>query len=608
MSFLINGGIPEGDLPVKAPSGASNIRYVEGGKSYSSPMPDIVNAAEQMQAAIDGIVASTEAQANALLDSLGYTPPVPYSGGISITYSNQTVEYNGNIYAPKTSDLPFTTSGTFEEAKFRLVLQGSFLQSGVGAVRRSVQEKLRERVSVKDFGAVGDGSTDDTAAIQAAFDSVLATGGTVFIPGGYYRLTAGVHVGMPEFSQYEFIASRTASLTDIDFSTYRIPANVASNAKKPGVSLEFDENAFLVADFSPASLTPVLAYHLPGEYRKDSGIVNANVISISMLTGGVYEYDSVNIPQENNLIGIYAARGCRVMNRPFVSGCEYGVMTANPFWMRIVDIRVEWAGGDCLNMAQANSCVVDSTAFWTSKRGLVFDGDASSVRSIHCQQVEREITVFRSDSSEFGPAYLEDVSGAAGSGQAVTLGETGGGLKITSCFFKGIRVGSRRPGKAAYRIWDCSSVSFISCRAYSGGVAYDATSRGLMISTDFPVDSDQKRFAFLGNGIGWPSFTLSNSTYVVQGPWMFQVNGIAPGSIPAGGSYNFDYSLPDAVTPANSATAHASYVSGGSAMLTITTRILFQTPKKVRITFSNPTASPIDPGTCNMALCVFAGF
>lgn len=57
------------------------------------------------------------------------------------------------------------------------------LASGTGATRRSVRDKLREIVSVKDFGAVGDGTTDDTAEIQAAFDSGAKR--VVFPPGTY---------------------------------------------------------------------------------------------------------------------------------------------------------------------------------------------------------------------------------------------------------------------------------------------------------------------------------------------------------------------------------------------------------------------------------------
>ena len=61
----------------------------------------------------------------------------------------------------------------------------TFLQAGAGAVTRSVNDKLRETVSVKDFGAIGDGATDDTAAIQNAINSV-SSGGIVHFPPGTY--------------------------------------------------------------------------------------------------------------------------------------------------------------------------------------------------------------------------------------------------------------------------------------------------------------------------------------------------------------------------------------------------------------------------------------
>ena len=79
-----------------------------------------------------------------------------------------------------------------------------FLQAGTGAVARTLQAKLRETVSVRDFGAVGDGVTDDTAAIQAAIDAAIYNGtnssanglkAIVYIPPGVYRITDTIHLG-----------------------------------------------------------------------------------------------------------------------------------------------------------------------------------------------------------------------------------------------------------------------------------------------------------------------------------------------------------------------------------------------------------------------------
>lgn len=56
--------------------------------------------------------------------------------------------------------------------------------------RRLLRDKLAERASVRDFGAVGDGVADDAPAFQAAVDAALE----VHVPAGRYRLASVVQV------------------------------------------------------------------------------------------------------------------------------------------------------------------------------------------------------------------------------------------------------------------------------------------------------------------------------------------------------------------------------------------------------------------------------
>jgi hypothetical protein len=64
-----------------------------------------------------------------------------------------------------------------------------FTQSGTGAMQRTTESKLRDMVSVKDFGAVGDGVADDTAAIQAALSTAHVA---IYMPAGRYKLTSSL--------------------------------------------------------------------------------------------------------------------------------------------------------------------------------------------------------------------------------------------------------------------------------------------------------------------------------------------------------------------------------------------------------------------------------
>ncbi len=71
-----------------------------------------------------------------------------------------------------------------------------YAPKGDAVVGRSAGGKLDERPSVKDWGAKGDGATDDTAAIQAAIDAVYSGdgGGTIAVPHGQYRVSSTITV------------------------------------------------------------------------------------------------------------------------------------------------------------------------------------------------------------------------------------------------------------------------------------------------------------------------------------------------------------------------------------------------------------------------------
>jgi hypothetical protein len=83
------------------------------------------------------------------------------------------------------------TGGSIRNA----VTDAPFSQAGAGAIARTVESKLRDVVSVKDFGAVGDGVTDDTTAIQAALDAGGSNAWSLYFPKGVYIISAPLSAG-----------------------------------------------------------------------------------------------------------------------------------------------------------------------------------------------------------------------------------------------------------------------------------------------------------------------------------------------------------------------------------------------------------------------------
>ena len=127
--------------------------------------------------------AGTVARTNPIvLDSAGR---VPSSGEIWLT-----VGINYKFLLKDSNDVLI---GTYDDVPSQFNTDASlvtYTPAGVGAVTTTVQAKLRQYVSVNDFGAVGDGVTDDTSAIQAALNEGSTSKRLIEIPSGYsFRFT-----------------------------------------------------------------------------------------------------------------------------------------------------------------------------------------------------------------------------------------------------------------------------------------------------------------------------------------------------------------------------------------------------------------------------------
>jgi len=98
-------------------------------------------------------------------------------------------------------------------------------------VSTTVQEKLRESVSVKDFGAVGNGIANDTAAIEAGSTALAAAGGGVlYFPSGTYKYT---RLTIRSGVVFQGASSQNTFLVCTDSTTLDASISIGSSIRKP---------------------------------------------------------------------------------------------------------------------------------------------------------------------------------------------------------------------------------------------------------------------------------------------------------------------------------------------------------------------------------------
>lgn len=221
--------------------------------------------------------------------------------GSGAASGDQLVIYDADADATKKiarSDLYGASSGS--------ALVG-YTQGGSGASARNVQDKLREVVSVKDFGAVGDGATNDTAAFQAAIDVLPLIGGLIRVPSGTYSLGSAPTLGTKSI-YWDINPAATFSGMGADTFPYMI-TNVGQKAVGPYIRSYSDAVSSVpnggIAALNVEMLQPatyvgqsVAAYFGASGSNSNSG---ANVWALNTLikaeagAGGTYQCIEVDV-------------------------------------------------------------------------------------------------------------------------------------------------------------------------------------------------------------------------------------------------------------------------------------------------------------------------
>jgi polygalacturonase len=104
------------------------------------------------------------------------------STGTTVPLGNHAHSYAATTHSHTSSEISALDASD--------ITTGNFAQSRVTNLVADLASKASITIiNVKDYGATGNGTTDDTAAIRAAISATGVDGGTVYFPQGTYRIT-----------------------------------------------------------------------------------------------------------------------------------------------------------------------------------------------------------------------------------------------------------------------------------------------------------------------------------------------------------------------------------------------------------------------------------
>ncbi len=270
----------------------------------------------------------------ATTDANGYFGFKAANGEYTLTFSGAQIETSTRkieLYDAD-DDPPLTLAqAAVPTASSRI----GFQAAGVGALPRSVENKISETVSVKDFGAAGDGVADDYVAIQAAFDwaesAVVGNkcGVRIHFPRGEYRMSQRAICNIAPTGTISSTGMVSVHLTGDGDTASIIVASAANTSGCFRLTSDRNTECYRVAGMSFLS-------DLPEDAPANNGIALQIDSSVARGAPGFGDHPRWSVSVENVFIGGYGSTAGELARR---GNWSKGIFVKNKWYPQFKNVR-----------------------------------------------------------------------------------------------------------------------------------------------------------------------------------------------------------------------------------------------------------------------------
>lgn len=270
-----------------------------------------------------------------------------------------------------------------------------FISAGVGAVLRTLQAVLRGKVRIRDFGAVCDGTTDDTAAIQAAIVYAAQA-----FPSNSWLDPA-----------YKLLTKNSPRVVDFEGSTCKVNGKLLVPS---GVELRGDQSTLIgTGNTSSDNVCFESAYFSSGTITTNIGTtVGTQRLQATRIRG----FRLMNFKLGANLLNFN--EGCALEDIEF-STCYQNLVADNCYYARFVNLS-----------SRDSATLAASTLAAFNFKNFV------NVQDIGPIMVTNRVLAYQFDGAVNG-LQLRNLSAENGTNGVTFTGEVNP-LEVTACYFESL--------------------------------------------------------------------------------------------------------------------------------------------------------------------------